>query len=281
MRDDTKTGFSAPWKPELGLSLIQVPLGQARSRPAFIDEDAVTLKVPAVPRQGWFPNVPRDVSAIIGSALLTTCLVFTFAPGPSVTPTEPLAERATEVETEALGDPPASDRGPVLAAVSPRLQPLDLDDEIVIFEEDDDDDVADDEIIIFEEPAKPAVTIASRARAKPKRSRSEARAFARRCRDARKAGDRREAKKHYRAALDAWPTHATAAAALAELYLEDRRYRQAVPYAKRAADNAPTKAEYQLLYGDALFLAKRREAARHAWKKAAALGSKIARRRLG
>ena len=128
MRDDTKTGFSAPWKPELGLSLIQVPLGQARSRPAFIDEDAVTLKVPAVPRQGWFPNVPRDVSAIIGSALLTTCLVFTFAPGPSVTPTEPLAERATEVETEALGDPPASDRGPVLAAVSPRLQPLDLDD---------------------------------------------------------------------------------------------------------------------------------------------------------
>lgn len=280
MRTDRKTGVSAPWGPEFGRSLIQVPLGQARSRPAFVDEEAVTLKVPVVPPQGLFRNVPRDVSAIIGSALLMACFVFAVAPAPKVTPTEPLAEQTTEIETEAPGRPPASDRGPVLAAVSvsPRLQPLDPEeDEILIFEEED--DVADDEIIIFEEP--PAVTLAPKSRAKPKRSRSGARTFARQGRDARKAGNRREAKQHYRAALDAWPTHASAAAALAELYLEDRRYRQAVPYAKRAADNVPTKAEYQLLYGDALFLAKRREAAKRAWKKAAALGSKIARRRLG
>lgn len=279
MRTDRKTGASTPWGLEFGRSLIQVPLGQVRPRPALVDEDAVTLKVPVVPPQGLFRNVPRDVSAVIGSALLMACFVFTVAPAPSVDGSEPLAQKATEIDTEAPVQPPASDRGPVLAAVSvsPRVQPLDAEDEILIFEEED--DVADDEIIIFEEP--PAVTIAPKSRAKPKRSRSEARSFARQGRDARKAGNRREAKKHYRAALAAWPTHATAAAALAELYLEDGRYRQAVPYAKRAADNAPTNAEYQLLYGDALFLAKRREAARQAWKKSAALGSKIALRRLG
>ena len=275
MREERRTGFSAPCGPEFGLSLIQVPLGQARARP-FIDEDAVTLKLPPVPPRGLFAHVPREVTGIIGGALLMACLLFTFAPAPNVTPTEPLAEQATVIEPEGLHEPPPSDRGPVLAAVSvsPRLESFDDEDEIVIFEE---DDVEDDEIIIFEEPPKAAVAVAS----KPKRSRSAARAFARQGRDARTAGKRRDAKKHYRAALDVWPTHAAAASALAELYLEDRRYRQALPYAKRAADNAPTNAEYHLLYGDALFLAKRRDAARRAWKKAAALGSKTARRRLG
>jgi len=278
MRDESKTGFSGPSAPEFGLSLIEVPLGQTRARPVLVDEEAVTLRVPAVPPRGLFRHVPREVSGIIGGALLMACLAFAIAPGPSITSAEPIAEHATEIETEGLHEPPASDRGPVLAsaAVSPQLEPFDAEDEIIIFDE---DDVADDEIIIFEEPPKSAAALAPKP--KPKRSRSAAKALARQGRTARAAGHGREAKKHYRAALEAWPTHAASASALAELYLEDRRYRQALPYAKRAANNAPTNAEYHLLYGDALFLAKQRDAARRAWKKAAALGSKIARRRLG
>ncbi|MEM6995072.1 MAG: hypothetical protein AAF721_31450, partial [Myxococcota bacterium] len=189
------------------------------------------------------------------------------------------------VETLAIAAPvatvsrPKSDSGLILASgLAPVRAAVDADDsedddEIIIF----DDTVDEDEIRIFDEPAKPA----RRAKRGPTRSRETARRHAEQGRRARKAGNRRGAKRHFRAALDASPSHAAAAAALAELSMKDRHYRSALRYAKQASRHAPRNAEYMLLLGDAYFLAKKRTTATDVWHKAAALGSAKARRRLG
>ena len=88
------------------------------------------------------------------------------------------------------------------------------------------------------------------------------------------------------ATLDrAWeldPRNPQAMAGYATLYVAKKEGERAAKWAKKAARKRPRRAEYHILYGDALRLEGDTDAAQKAWRKALAVdpGNKAARARL-
>jgi tetratricopeptide (TPR) repeat protein len=237
-------------------------VGRGVLRP--VDETAITLKLRPLRRRDRFPFLRhwRIAAAATLVGLTAAALLFVDRPEPEPDP----GPRRIAVTT------PSPDPEPVLASATlPVLEPLDEGIAIV------DDEL--DEIVIFEEPVEPPAPAPTRASTRA-RARSIAREHTSQGQTALSMGDLETARRELAAALTALPSHAPAAAAMAELHMKQRRYGSALRFAKRASRSAPRKLDYMLLLGDAYLLADNRGAARKAWRKAAAYGSAKAQSRL-
>lgn len=236
-------------------------------RAAGFDEDAVTLRLPAVRRRDRLLAAPRvRFGAAIGLATFAAAIVLfagggegSQAAGSSIPTTAPPA--GPPVVNVAVAGPTIE---PVLAAGTVQwpaipddpgpLGALDADDGIIIL----DDEPESERIVILDDPP-PRLSRRAAGRA---RAREAAGALMRQAELSRQVGDRAAAKRQLAAALTASPSFAPAAAALAEIHLEQHNYGAAIRYAKRAARSGPDEAAYQQLLGDARRLAKNRSAVR-------------------
>lgn len=202
--------------------------GRRRASGGFVDEDAVTLRLRPVPtRRRFFADLPIDLPTLLATVVVGA--------GVWLVSTQPLPETtiARSPITQPVAQPPgpAFEPEPVLASgLSVPAQTLSDqfdEDEIIIFVEDVDDDevvifddaVDDDEILVFDDTEPPF-----RTKRADRRARRIARRRTKQGQRARSRGDTLAAERHFRAALKAWPSHAPATAALAELYLTDRRF---------------------------------------------------------
>jgi tetratricopeptide (TPR) repeat protein len=238
-------------------------------RAAGFDEDAVTVRLTAVRRRDQLFAAPRvRFAAAIGIATFAAAIV-SFAGDSDV------AGSKTALSVIPWSVPVAAPAvEPVLASGTIVLPDIreDPDEGIIIL---DDEPEAERIVILDDPPVRRSWRASGRARA-----REAAGALMRQAETSRRAGDNATAKRHLAAALAASPAYAPAAAALAEIHIEQRRYGAAIRYAKRAARSAPDELDYKLLLGDAYDLGKHRSAARKVWREASAHGSAIAAARL-
>lgn len=239
-------------------------------RAAGFDEDAVTVRLNAVRRRDHLFAAPRmRFAAAIGVATFAAAIV-SFAGDSDVAGSKTASSIPPTVVVGAVG----AAVEPVLASGTIVLPDIreDPDDGIIIL---DDEPEAERIVILDDPPVRRSWRAAGRARA-----REAAGALMHEAQTSRRAGDNATAKRHLAAALAASPAYAPAAAALAEIHIEQRRYGAAIRYAKRAARSAPDELDYKLLLGDAYDLGKHRSAARKVWREASAHGSAIAAARL-
>ncbi len=233
----------------------------------LVDETAITLELRPLRRRDRFVaglSWRVGVAAAVVGFGVTALVLHATRPEP--------APRAIDPRTVVAAPPSESE--PVLASATPSLERVVApEEEIVIVDEEL------QEIEIFDEPSEPPPPRASRASRRGYAS-TLAREHTARGRTALARGDLLTARRELERALVALPSHAPAAAAMAELHLKHHRYGPAVRLAKRASRSAPRKLDYMVLLGDAYLAAGDRGAARKAWRKAAAYGSTKAESRL-
>lgn len=215
---------------------------------AEFDEDAVTRKLTAVRRQGGLLSAPRvQFGASIGVATFAAAILL--LAGGDLVGTKSAASSIPSNATSA---------GPAVVVAAHPTEPVLASGTIELPDIRDDHDDDDGIIILDDEPESEGIVILddppvrlSRRAAGRARAREAAGNLMRRAETSRRAGDNATAKRQLAAALAASPGYAPAAAALAQIHIDQHNYVAAIRYAKRAARSAPDEPEYKLLLGAA------------------------------
>jgi tetratricopeptide (TPR) repeat protein len=234
--------------------------GISRAKPWPVDETAITLKLPAVPRR----ERGRTRWSIAAAATLVAVMA-----APLFDPHEPEPSERSTAPSIDIADVAIPPRAPEPILASARIPVFDSTDEIVILEDDD-----DDEIVIFDEPVARTPATSPRAMRRAN-ARATARIHLKAGVAARREGDLAAAKRELEAALVALPSYAPAAAALAEIHMKRGNHRAALAFAKRAARVAPRNLDYMLLLADAYARTNDRAAAEKLRRKARRYGARV------